>query len=271
MDESNSQTEAYIERYLSGEMTAQEKQTFEDLLIQDELLREELRLQQKAHQVIFTAGREEMRKEIASVWEEVKAEDTATRILPFMTSRQYIFAGAAVIALLIATIILWQQQQPRLHQKIYQELAENAKIPPGVVDLSLTFRMGESKSDIKTPEFTEAYNHYHEKRYNQAASQFLAMLTEYPESDTVRFMTGISLLKGEAPADAIPYFESLQTKEASASEMKEKVAWNLGLAYLSAGRLEEAVIHLKPFVNAKNKEQANAARNALEQITSLPK
>lgn len=260
MDEQKQNTEAYIEQFLSGELSDAEREVFEERLAEDEHLREELRLQQKARLVISTVGRETTRQEIAGIWAEIKEEQVHTRKFPFLRPVRVSYGIAAVLVLLIATVIIWRQVRPTPGENIYREMAQQK------VDIVVRLRMGDNEPLFQNPAFVYAYRDYEDARYGAAARRFVEMLEQYPGRDTLQFMIGMSYLKGKEPEEAANSFESLLEQKGLDIELRPKVAWNLGLAYLRMGKLDAAAAQLEPFTRATNQQQATAATQALEQI-----
>lgn len=63
-----------IDRFFSGELTAEEAQQFQQLLNEDALFRSEVELQQQVIQGISAFGAKELKGELAAIHKEVKAD-----------------------------------------------------------------------------------------------------------------------------------------------------------------------------------------------------
>lgn len=205
-----------IDKYLSGQMDADERAAFEAELRSDTDLAEELELQKDMNRFLERRQkRDALIGELDSLGQEFFSQQTNSgRVVSLVGRRRWALAVAATVILLV---VAWFALRPSLYDQYAQH-------PP----LALVTKSGESELDLATAE----------KEFNSGAYQkALPILQEYvvnhPEDNLVKIYFGIAKMETGAVNEAREIFTSLATSESP--EIKDFAVWNLALSYLKDG------------------------------------
>jgi len=213
-----------IDRYLANEMSAAERQAFEEQLRQDIELAEKLDIYAQANQSL--TGKEhaansekDFRNILASVIEEEK-ESAA----PSSPTRWYIWAAAACITLALLAVAYSIIDKP--------EYTEYAHIQP----LELTQRGGNSAL------LKHAQDAFNTKDYNQAIVYFNSLLQDDPENIDLLIHKGIALLELDRTEEADAIFKQVSV---SPSVYQNQARWLLALSALKQKEYDRCEALLK--------------------------
>lgn len=215
-----------IDRYLSGDMEQTERDKFEQRLLSDAVLREQV----EAYRALFKgvemgslkAKLESFHRELP---EEGKKKGGRSGKSVFMGT----FARYAVAASVIFFILLgswWIFNSPARHEQLF---ANHFKPDPGLATVM------SSDNDY---DFYVGMVDYKREEYQKALEQWAPLLEERPGSDTLNYFMGVAYLAAGQENQAIAHLK--EVVENQASPFVQEAGYYLGLSYLKHGRMEEA-------------------------------
>lgn len=206
-----------IEAFLLGTMRPEGRERFEQELVADVALRDELELQRENILAVELAGVTRTLKAARAEHREGGAEHGGRNWY------NYLKVAAMVAVLAIGTI--WWLGRPTEHERLFAEAY--------VQDPGLPVPM----SAVNDPLFQDAMVAYKLGDYEEARTKWGGLLQQEPANDTLQFyIANAYLAEGNAQA-AMPLYEAVAEGEASAFQAKAR--WFLFLAYLHEGRLNE--------------------------------
>ncbi|MEO1518468.1 MAG: hypothetical protein AAFV95_25850 [Bacteroidota bacterium] len=115
----------WIERYMDGELSEEERQQFEQRLGKDTELARAFQLEKDLMDGIEAQGNVQLRGYLDGLhdeWQETKKVDEAPA-KPQKNNRQWLWAGLAMIVLLGFVLLLWRQSAPS-PEKLYAQYAQ---------------------------------------------------------------------------------------------------------------------------------------------------
>lgn len=207
-----------IDRYLNGQMEAEEKQAFDAEVAADAQLAAELALQKD---MIDFLRRKDHRsllqnelKVIGSDYFKTTQEPAKVVQMPRRRLRWIMAASAAAV---IALLLVWQFLLP---SNLYNKYAAYAP-------LSLAEKSATTTVDWSTTE--AAFN---SGDYKTVETQLTQYLSEHPNDQLANLYLGICKMELNKLEEARQIFQSFANADAS---MKDYADWYLALSYLKAG------------------------------------
>ena len=214
-----------IDRYLNGELSPEEQLAFDNELLKNEELEEEVELLKAARATAYHAGRSSLKKKLNQFEEEIKTP--VRRIVPF----RWLAAAAAVLILLVAGI--WFSKNGRsdaAHEKLFADHFETYRNP-------ILIRGGEKNSDEYWP---SAVNAYAKGDFQTAAELFRQSLNDtLTIGYLAHFYRGVSLLSQPQP-DAELAVSALDSVIVLDNDYRLQAMWYKGLSLLYLNKKEEA-------------------------------
>ena len=242
-----------IEKYLSGDMEATEKQHFEKLLSADTGFARQVREHRQAHEVVALYARANIKDRVKSIHSRVKSEQkTTTNGFSMMK----IAASVALLAVVGSLYLYISYNYNTGH------LATNAFEP-----YPNRFRtMGGVGEDT----FATGLRAYDLQNYAEAVTHFSQVSVENEKYLDARFYMGVAYLSMEAYTDALSPLK-LVIEENTLYE--ESAKWYLSLAYLHLDMEEEAKKILKEIIEedgAKSQLAKVLLKNLNSSFRKLP-
>ena len=221
-----------IEKYLEGNLTAKEKAEFELRLAKDTELAKQFAEMQDFMLSMQVFGRNELKNELKAVAEaealpaDLFAESTQKKTVKSegkvrpLLSRKMVGIAAVVLALLVPTIILLNNQTVA-PEKLYKEYF--AVYPNMVAPI---VRGNASQKPLE-----QAMEAYEGGDYNTAIQKLQNLKVPASKKEGVQFYLAMAhLAKGEAKI-AVEQFQKLQTQ--TLNNYQEQTQWYLAMAYLA--------------------------------------
>ena len=207
-----------IARYAEGEMTAEERSAFETALTADESLRQQLVLYQEVHAGLQQHfGADAQQAQLQDTLHSLRTEffNTVNTAVPakVISMKRYLRGAAAVAAVLIAVVFIWQPWQPGLFNKY----AETSMVAPAE-------RGG--NTDNLLQQGVDAFN---KKNFSRAASLLQQLRRQDTTNSAVNFYYGVALLQTDKLTAAFTLFNQLYTGQ---SAFKYEAAFYNALVYL---------------------------------------
>jgi hypothetical protein len=205
-----------IARYDEGDMTAEERSAFEANLASDETLQQQLNLYREVHGSLQQhLGADEQRHHLQATMHSLRGEffNEASQPGKVISMKRWLRGAAAVAAVLIAVVFVWQFMQPGLFEK-YSETTMAAPAERGE----------------QTAEMLEgAVAAFNKKNYLSAA-EVLAHIKKHDTANSyVNFYYGVSLLQTNRIGEAREIFNQLY---AGQSAFKFEAAFYQALSFL---------------------------------------
>jgi tetratricopeptide (TPR) repeat protein len=242
----------YIERYLDGEMSKDEKLWFTRELKGDPVLKKELELRKKMNDAVRETDVINFRKQLQGVFETSRVETIGRSHAFHINSRIAVSLSAFIIAVAGGLLLLIPDRNME-NKEIYETYFSPAE--PG-----LTFRSEENAADM---ELRTAMQYYENGDYEQALHGFENIL----RSDSSRI--GINLYSG------ISQMEIARYRDANASFHKiinnkyilyiEQAEWYLAFCYLMMNDRKKAGEQFGMIADRKGYYQ-HQARKILKRI-----
>lgn len=237
--------ESFIERieaYLEGSISREALQQIADAEgIAN--LEEEIRWFRDSQVAIEAAGLRQQLKEVLP--QTSKKEAKVVRLRSLRT----VLAIAASVLVIVVAYLGWNNAQSN---SLYAEYEYIAPGPPTLM----------SQSDDY--ELYDALTYYGEGNYAEAASRLQRITDAYPNSDTLAFYLGASLLYEEETTAANPLLESLSTREDS--RFQQRAEWLLVLLALKEKDRETATTRLRSILATPDHEFSGPAQSLAERL-----
>ncbi len=253
----DSQYDDKFDRYLRDEMDAEERQAFEDLLNEDESLKEEVDLQEDITAGIDLFGSEELKRQLQ------QSEESATVPLTFSQERSkeqsdkakavrpLYFALATAASFILVIVAVWLLNPGGSSQDLYAAYYEPY---PNVVNPV------ERSEGIPTDAAGQAMYYYEQGNYQQAIALFTQQM---PTDVAYQFYLGVSYLAVQQPTQAEETLQTLLSDSEGA--FYEPALWYISLARLANNQPDAAKITLQQVVGFQG-EYATDAQALLEQL-----
>lgn len=179
-----------IERYLSGAMNPEERNTFENKLQNDKKLKEEVEVQRELIRAVEIGS---MKNDL----EEIHRKNFSSQ------KRPAFWYGIAASVIVILSIGIWIVNEESDADKLF---AEYTITEPGLpVPMSAT-------SDY---DFHDAMVDFKIEKYDSARLKWEKLLKENPENDTLNYYLGSSHFNLEEYNEASIYFETVRNEPQS--------------------------------------------------------
>lgn len=235
--------EELIDKYLNGQMTADESAAFEKRCEAEPDFASSVRLHVKAEYVARTHARRSRFEAFNQEYDRLQGDKGSGS-----SSKRYWIAAAAVIALLLSFFAIYQSTSPSAPQELYA-----AHVEP----FPLSFRR-----DAKSSEWERLSLAYHQGDYPSAIAAAHVLLADTNQQQAKLWMClGVSQLMNQQPEAAI---RSLQ-QVASSSSFIENAQWYMALSYLKLGEGEKAQDILKSISNSQHYKK-EAAEEILQRL-----
>lgn len=218
----------FIERYLDGEMSPDEKLWFEKEIAGNRELDNEVRLRSRVNKAIGEDDVIQLRRqldEIHAVWERKNSRRRISRSVFLRTA----VAAASLIVLVVAgwfAMNVWQRTYT--HEEVFTMYYEPYDMP--------SYRDGNSPADEI---FRQALLTYQNRDFEKAIVLFEQVLGRDSLKMDANLMSGISKIETERYGEANQNFRSIIDHRDNL--FIEQAQWYLGLSYLMAGEPELAV------------------------------
>lgn len=217
----------YIERYLDGEMSRDERLWFTRELKGNPALKRELGLRERLNEAIHETEIMDFRKQLDSVFEESRAEIESKRH-PVLTRRKIAALSSSLMIAFAGILLLVLANRNLDNQKIYEKYFNPA-------EAGLTFRSQESSDN---GELQTAMQFYQSGKYEQALYHFENILRADPTRLGLNLYSGISQMEVNRYHDAnISFHKIIDNNYILYLEQAE---WYLAFCYLMTDDIKKA-------------------------------
>lgn len=225
-----------FERYLLGQMTVEERGSFETKMIEDQDLQNEFDTFKALFHTVEEAG---MRAKLQEFHQNMDEDGVPVRQLNG-PKRKFNFRIAATVLLLLSVGGFWFFNRTAPNERLFDDYYTQ--------DPGLPTVMGSNDNY----EFYEAMVDYKQGHYDIAIEKWGKLLEKKPTNDTLNYFIGSAYLANDNAIRSLPYFE--QVSNTSSSKFHEEAIYYLGLGYLKLDRKEAAEKILKQGKSPRTKE-----------------
>lgn len=213
----------YIEEYLKGKLSEDERKNFEIKLKTDLPLQEKV----QNHRSILTGIELGFNRELKSILqkEEHVLADASKRKRAQSGKINYFIGIAATVALILTSIFILKNQSLDSNQLYarYYESYPNIEVP-----------VSRSENNIEN-----AYSFYEQGKYERALELFSHLMKENPLDPAPVFYSGICNLEIDNAEAAISFFELVQKLEAN--KYSNPALWYEALSNLRLNQKQKAI------------------------------
>ena len=242
----------YIERYLDGEMSKEEKLWFTRELKGDPSLKKELELRKKLNEAVRETDVIDFRKQLQGVFEKSHVE-TLSRSRIFPLSRRIAVGLSALAIAFSGGLLVLLSNHPMENREIYEAYFKPAE--PG-----LTYRSEENATDI---ELRSAMLFYEKGEYEQALRGFESVLRSDSTRIGLNLYSGISQMEIKRYSDANTSFHAIIDNNYIL--YIEQAEWYLAFCYLMTDNRKKAEEQFEMIADREGYYQ-HQARKILKKI-----
>lgn len=232
-----------IQRFLSGDMTESEREAFETLMEQDELLRDEVDFQRGLTQFLRDEGARKLQDRVKQLKTAQENEFTfpwkkalaAILILGLLAIPAYYFVSNST------------PEGPELSATYFEPYPDRIT------------QMGDERDSLEL-----AMSFYNSKEYEKAAT--LLEVLSPDSSGYASLYLSICQIQNDQASKAISTLNSQIDILGDESEVKPVLHWYLILAYLKANRPNEAKVELKAYLRKKYRFELDKAQQLAEEL-----
>lgn len=247
--------EYLLESYFANTLTQAEAQELERLRTTNPEVAVELEFQQQVARSVRSAS---LAKGIQNTsWKAAALPlqgKTKPRTVPMWP--RFLWASAAVMALLIAAIVFLQNPD------IQEVVTENTQDYPN----KMTFKSLGHTTQTVPNDVLKAFARYDQADYPAAAKAFQPVVAMYPEQLDYRFYWGVALVKSKAYSEAISALDMVASAE---NEYQIPAKYYLGLAQASTGDVANARQNLEVYLGSpQGVTYREAAQKVLDALSN---
>lgn len=241
----NTGNQEHIEAYLRRELSSEETVAFEKRMEEDAAFKQEVELYQKLVAGIQVQGRNDLKKELQSLENEIAQNERYTITL----QPRHLLRIAVVVILLIIPLYIFYSREDNLFDQYFLPYDNYvASVERGASDLDA---------------YQEAFQAYEVANYSQATQLFASLNAEQQAQEGVIFYWGLSHLALKESKSAINKLK--QVLELS-GDFQVQAKWYLALAYIQENKKEEARLLLEELVKS-GRFQNQKARELLQKLS----
>lgn len=230
------ENEAYIEAYLLGQLSPEEKAKFEERLSKDNAFKQEVKLYQNLLEGIRDVGRNDLKKEL----QDLEKEFTQIEGQTFNLRPTFLIGVAAAICLILIPLYIFYTPNSLFDQ--YFEPYDN-------------FVASVERGETATNPYQQAFQAYENADYAQAIEVFESLTAPQKNEEAVIFYLGLSYL---AQKITDPAKVKLLQVIAMNRDFKEQAQWYLALAYVQDNQKNEARSLLQKHIQSSKFQKAKA-------------
>jgi tetratricopeptide (TPR) repeat protein len=214
----------FMEGYLQGTLSSEERKDFEERLRNDPEFQKEFDSFRLSYSAIILESRKEVKQRLQQ--EDAGASAPKGRVVNW----RYVSIGiAASIVLAVLLVQIYRSPSPDKLYLSYHETYPNVVAPI-------------ERNETTVDSYKKAFQLYEQKEYSNALEQFRVILKDSATSSSVNLYAGLCALELNDPTTAVSYFEAVIAS--SPNDFSETAKWYAALAYLKAGNKEKAIFYL---------------------------
>lgn len=211
----------YIDRYMEGVMSTDEKIWFEKELMDNDELKAEIELQRKIDKVLSESEVIDLQNQLDNIYTNTYRPWAKTIHIPKLKkSATYLIAGVAAVLVVLFVSLFKETNRSSTPSAIYAQYYQPA-------DINMSFRTAE---EIVDSDLRLAMMYYENKEFSQAIDLFEKILESDNSRIGLNLYSGISRMEIKQYDEANKNFKRIIDHKANA--FIESAEWYLGLCYL---------------------------------------
>jgi len=219
----------YVDRYIDGVMSVNEKIWFEKELKDNNKLQSEIDMQQKIEKVLSDQDTLNLQTQLDEIYLKTYRPWRKTITFPKVKRKSiYIISSLAASVVMISFILFAGIKKSSSTASLYAEYYQPAEI-------NMSFRTAE---DIVDSDLRSAMSYYENKEYSKAIVLFEKILETDNSRIGLNLYSGISRMEIQQYAEANNNFKRIIDHKANA--FLESAEWYLGLCYLMTSENDKA-------------------------------
>ena len=257
-----------IEAYLTNELSANDRASFEGDIQSDAELRAEVERQRNLRLGLRALGIERTLLSAKAHYQATASPEGASPEMESATVRplarplntwRYWAAAASIVLLLGVGYYFFRQQVVQGDEIAYAESFGPASSDQAMKDFPtnafpLTAR----------PQLLDAFRNYRAGNYDRVIDQLKTLPTDKQTTYYKDYFLGLSYLANRQPAEALPLLNS--ARMAPGLALRQKATWFLALAYVKDGQKNKALPMLKQISTDKANPFNDLAKRVLQKI-----
>ncbi|MBD2699301.1 hypothetical protein IC229_01545 [Spirosoma sp. BT702] len=252
-----------IEAYLTDELSATDRASFEDDMLDNPELRDEVERQRSIRLGFRALGIERALAQAKAHYNATlpvaeTGQSVETIVRPLTTWRYWAVA-ASVLLLLGFGYYTYQQTSARQAELAYTETFA----PDSGDQLMKDFPSGSVSADTRS-RFLDALNSYKAGKYDDVIAQLATLPADKQTTYYKNYFLGLSYLANNQPSGAIPLLISAQATPSV--KLQQKAEWFLALAYVKNKQKEKALPTLQRVSSDKENPFHELALRVLDKI-----
>jgi tetratricopeptide (TPR) repeat protein len=210
-----------IESYLFGQMTAEDRQVFEQNIATDELLKAQV---EQVQLMLIGIKEASLTTKLNHFHNELPASNKVGKTNNLFTLRRWLVAASITLILALGGWLLFKKSN---NEKLYADFFQP---DPGLIS---------AMSTTDNYIFDKAMIDYKTGNYNEAITAWKSLLKNNLNNDTLNYFIGSSYMGLSNTREAIPYLQKVVV--IPQSYFVRDAYWYLGLATLKENKLQEAI------------------------------
>lgn len=252
-----------IERYLDNELSASEREKFEEEVSSNKTLGDALKKQVLVRQLAWKEAKNDYKKTFDS-WHDEGEQIQSRKIIRMR--RNVLAAAAVIIVLVISALALRTLFVPQVFtpQELY---AANTSLLPAPSN----FRGNDSNMVISAEMHSyweRGVNYYEDSSFEQANREietFLSLIPSDVEASQYHLYLGISYLFSDEYEEALTHFEQINLLGIHRNDAQ----WYLALTYLKMNEIQALKQALNTIISTPGQIYGKKAEELLEQVERL--
>lgn len=250
-----------IEAYLTNELSAADRASFESDMQTDAELRDEVDRQRTLRLGLRALGieraLEQAKRQYQATTAPVETVSEKPTVIRPLINWQYWAVAASVVVVLGVGYFAYQQTTNRQTDLAYAETFAPDD------QLLKDFPSGTIPPETRTG-FLEALTTYRAGKYDQVIEQLRTLPADKQTIHYKNYFLGLSYLANKQPVEAIPLL--IEAQATPSAKLRQKVDWFLALAYVKNGQKEKALPMLKRISTNKAHPFQSLAQRVLQKI-----
>lgn len=226
-----------IDRYLSGEMTEEERTSFEDHIQANEVLKSNVEEQLK---LIRAVEESSLLEWFNNIHRRFFGDGKQTGRKSFFSLSSSMYFGAASVLLMLAVGSYFMFFHKNFNERLYATYFKPDPGLPTVMGTSGNFAFYDAMVDYKRGEYDKAIQKWSRQQIQQS------------NNDTLNYFLGVAYLANDNPKKAIPFLGTVVKNEHFI--FIDEANYYLGMAYLKMNDLEKAKTYFSRSSSKKAKE-----------------
>ena len=239
-----------IDKYLAGEMDESEVRQFEQKLLENKDLLNDMEFEKDISKILGQTDVIEFRQKVKEAIGMAKLESPLRRVIPLTPRRIMLMAASITILIVLAAAVYILVPKTYSNSRLFSMYYDSEN------PIHIT-RSGSSS-------LVEAMRYYQQKNYPEAITLFKEFLKDDPHNSAIRFYMAIAEIETNQNEDAIASFREI-IRDGN-NLYVEPAEWYLGLCLLRTNQNELALKQFSEIAADEHNSYQNEAVKIIMQI-----